>query len=52
MLALSKVQLMSLLQMVNRTEIPLSIVKHWFMIYGKVITKEETEELEHDERRI
>lgn len=50
MLMLSRTQLWSLVQATHRDEIPLSVVRHWFVVYGKEITKEEAKELEHDER--
>lgn len=52
MLALSRTQLLSLLQAIEHSEVPLSVMLHWFLSYGKEISKEEVEELERDERRV
>lgn len=52
MLVLSRAQLWSLVQATHRDEIPLSVVKHWFVIHGKDIPKEEVKELENDEQRL
>ena len=49
MLMLSRTALLSLLQQTHRDEIPFSVVHHWFVIYGKEITKEENDELEKQE---
>ena len=47
MLMLSRTQLWSLVQATHRDEIPLSVVKHWFVIYGKEISEEKEKEPEH-----
>lgn len=49
MLMLSRTALQSLVQATNKDAIPLSVVRHWFIVYGKEITKEEQKELEKDE---
>ena len=43
---------MSLVNSVTRDEIPKAVVDHWFIMYGKQITKEEEEELEKDEIKL
>lgn len=52
MLVLSRTQLWSLVQATHRDEIPLSVVRYWFTVHGKEISKEEAKELENDERRL
>lgn len=43
---------MSLIQATNKSEIPKSVMDHWFVIYGKQITKEESKNLEQEELKI
>ena len=51
MRTLTRTQLMSLIQATNKTDIPLSVMKYWFVVYGKDIPKKEVEEVEQNERR-
>ena len=52
MLALSRAQLWSLVQTVHESEIPLSLIVHWFTTYGKELPPNEAKELENIERRV
>ena len=52
MLALSRAQLLSLVQTVHESEIPLSVIVHWFRTYGKELPPNEAKELENIERRL
>ena len=52
MLALSRAQLWSLIQTVHESEIPLSVIVHWFRTYGKELPPNEAKELENIERRL
>ena len=52
MLALSRAQLWSLVQTVHESEIPLSVIVHWFRTYGKELPPNEAKELENIERRV
>ena len=52
MLALSRAQLWSLVQTVHESEIPLSVIVHWFKTYGKELPPNEAKELENIERRL
>lgn len=49
MLVLSRAQLWSLVQATHRDEIPLSVVQHWFVIYGKDIPKKDVKEPQNEE---
>ena len=43
MKSLSRTALISLIKATTHDEIPKSVVDYWYMMYGKEISKEETE---------
>lgn len=43
MRSLTKIQLMSLLQQSNNTEIPINIIEYWYAMYGHNDTQENEE---------